>query len=113
MYRYVTMKVAGVPEPLEPLQRERAAEMAETLRALGNPVRIRIVDLLCEGELHVGAIAEQLEVGQPIVSQQLRILRMSGLVEASREGGFARYRLARPQLRTLMRCLHRCCEEAL
>lgn len=97
----------------DPLPRERAVTMAETLRALGNPVRIRIVDLLCVGEYHVGAISERLEVSQPIVSQQLRILRMSGLVEALREGGFVRYRLARPQLRSLMRCLHRCCEESL
>jgi len=87
----------------------RADHIAEVLKALAHPLRIRIVALLCqEGECHVNAIAEQLGVKQAILSQQLRILRMRRLVDVVRKDGFARYRIAEPQLRTLVRCMEGC-----
>jgi ArsR family transcriptional regulator len=86
----------------------RARHLADILKALGHQSRLRIVAVLCDQEETVGEIAVQLDIPQALVSQQLRILRMSGLVEASREGGFARYRLAEPRLRELLRCLEGC-----
>jgi DNA-binding transcriptional ArsR family regulator len=86
----------------------RARHLADILKALGHASRLRIVAVLCEREETVGEIAGRLDLPQAIVSQQLRILRMSGLVEASREKGFARYRLAQPRLRELLRCLDGC-----
>jgi DNA-binding transcriptional ArsR family regulator len=87
----------------------KAAHVAEVLKAVAHPLRIRIVAILCRsGEAHVNGLAEQLEVPQAIVSQQLRILRMRGLVEATRENGFAWYRLAEPSLRDLVCCMERC-----
>jgi DNA-binding transcriptional ArsR family regulator len=88
--------------------RGRARQLADILKALGHPSRLRIVAVLCEQERTVGEIAAELGIHQALVSQQLRILRMSGLVEALREGGFARYRLAEPRLRELLRCLEGC-----
>jgi DNA-binding transcriptional ArsR family regulator len=66
------------------------------------------VSLLCEGEENVGGIAAGLGLPQAIVSQQLRILRLGGLVESTRQGGFAVYRLAEPRLKDLVRCLEKC-----
>jgi len=86
----------------------RAEHVSEVLKAVAHPVRLRIVAILCAGEANVTAIAERLGVAQPIVSQQLRILRAAGLVAASREGGFATYRLLEPNLRDLVRCMDRC-----
>jgi DNA-binding transcriptional ArsR family regulator len=86
----------------------RAEHIAEMLRALAHPLRIRIVALLCAEETHVNALAERLQVKQAIVSQQLRILRMRRLVEVVRQSGFARYRIAEPRLRTLIRCMEGC-----
>jgi DNA-binding transcriptional ArsR family regulator len=88
--------------------RERAAVCADTLKALGHPARLRIVKELCGGERTVGGISRSLGIPQAIASQQLRILRMAGLVSATRAGGFARYALAVPQLRNLITCLERC-----
>ena len=45
---------------------------------------------------------------QPIISQQLRILRSNGLVAATRENGFAVYRLEEPALRDLVGCMEKC-----
>lgn len=87
---------------------ERAAHLAGILKALGHPARLRIAAALCEAPETVGEMARQLGLPQAILSQHLRILRMSGLVAASREGGYARYRIARPRLRGLLRCLDGC-----
>jgi ArsR family transcriptional regulator len=86
----------------------RADHVAEVLKAVAHPLRLRIVASLCEGEAHVGALAEKLGASQAIVSQQLRILRSHGLVAATRGGGFARYRLVEQNLRGLVRCMENC-----
>ncbi|HEY6104636.1 MAG TPA: metalloregulator ArsR/SmtB family transcription factor [Anaeromyxobacteraceae bacterium] len=86
----------------------RAEHCANVLKAVAHPLRLRIVAALCQGEAHVNALAERLGASQAIVSQQLRILRMHGLVEARRANGFARYRLLEPNLRSLVECMERC-----
>ncbi len=93
------------------MESENCGRVVEILKAIAHPVRLRIVASLCEGDAHVSALAETLQLNQAIVSQQLRILRMSGLVEATREGGFAVYRLTEPHLKDLIGCMERCCGE--
>src|SRR5512145_2160308 len=86
----------------------RAGHIAEVLKAVAHPLRVRIVAVLCAGEETVGDLAERVEAPQPIVSQQLRILRAQGLVAAERAGGFARYRIAEPALHELVGCMEKC-----
>jgi ArsR family transcriptional regulator len=87
---------------------DRAAHLAEVLKAVAHPLRLRIVAFLCEGEANVTGLVEALGSPQPLVSQQLRILRAQGLVEATREDGFAWYRLGEPALRELVCCMEKC-----
>jgi DNA-binding transcriptional ArsR family regulator len=89
-------------------ERARAADCADILKALGNPARLRIVKALCGGGETVTGLSARLGLPQAIVSQQLRILRMAGLAAGTREGGYARYALALPQLRELISCLEKC-----
>ncbi|MBM4321568.1 MAG: winged helix-turn-helix transcriptional regulator [Deltaproteobacteria bacterium] len=89
--------------------KEAQEHMVELLKAIAHPVRLGIVTVLADGEEHVSSLAARLEASQAIVSQQLRILRMSGIVETSRRQGFAVYRLARPQLRQVLECMQQCC----
>ena len=93
-------------------ERPRAGHLADVLKALAHPARLRIVAILCEGEESVIGLAERLDLKQAIVSQQLRILRMSGLVAATRQDGFSRYALAEPRLRDLVACLEGCHRDA-
>jgi ArsR family transcriptional regulator len=86
----------------------RAAHLAEVLKAVAHPLRLRIVARLCQGEAHVTALVAALGAAQPLVSQQLRILRAQGLVAATREDGHAFYRLAEPALRELVCCMEKC-----
>jgi ArsR family transcriptional regulator len=85
-----------------------AKHAAEMIKALGHPIRLRIIALLCQKRQHVTALAERLGAKQAIISQQLRILRIHGLVEVGRESGFAYYRLAEPKLRELIHCIEGC-----
>lgn len=86
----------------------KAVHLADILKALAHPVRLQIVAILCEGEENVNGLAGRLGVKQAIVSQQLRILRMSGLVGMTRESGFSCYRLTETRLRELVHCLEGC-----
>ncbi len=88
--------------------RGHAQYLAETLRAVAHPVRLGVVAVLCERQANVTEIAELVGRPQAVVSQALRILRMSGLVRVARAGGFARYSLAEPRLRDLVKCLEGC-----
>jgi len=60
--------------------------VAKYFRGLGDPIRLRILELLrAEGELTVGQLVERLAIAQPKVSNHLACLRWCGFVEARRE----------------------------
>ena len=67
--------------------------LADTFRALGDPTRVRILDVLSHGELCVCDLAAVLSLSQSAVSHQLRLLRGLRLVRARREGRMVFYAL--------------------
>ncbi len=77
----VTSAAAGTTSP------------AETLRAVADPVRLRILELLGRESLCVCHLQEELDLQQTLVSHHLRTLRHAGLVEAEPRGRFVYYRL--------------------
>ncbi|MDM5353288.1 metalloregulator ArsR/SmtB family transcription factor [Lysinibacillus sphaericus] len=60
--------------------------VSQTFKALSDPTRIRILNLLCADEHSVNDIAEILDLGQSTVSHQLRFLKNLRLVKFRREG---------------------------
>lgn len=68
-------------------------ECADQLKALADPIRLRIIDALRMGELTVTDIALTLELDMVIVSHHLGILKNAQLVERERDGRFIIYRL--------------------
>jgi ArsR family transcriptional regulator len=82
--------------------------LSEILKALGHPIRLQIVAILCQGDEHVGALADRIGAPPAIVSQQLGILRTRDLVSRTRQNGRAVYQLAEPRLRQLIDCLEGC-----
>ncbi len=62
-------------------------------RVLGHPARVRILELLREGERSVGALQAELELDSSGTSQHLAALRRIGLVDARREGTSVFYRV--------------------
>ena len=68
--------------------------VAKYFRALGDPTRLRILELVAEGEMSVGQIVKQLGLPQPKVSNHLACLRWCGFVASRREHRVIYYRLA-------------------
>ena len=67
--------------------------MVEQLKAIAHPLRLRILQSLGHGERNVGEIEEASQIGQPSLSQQLGVLRKTGLVEPQKQGKLVYYRL--------------------
>jgi DNA-binding transcriptional ArsR family regulator len=67
--------------------------LADTFRALGDPTRVRILDVLSHGELCVCDLAAVLSLSQSAVSHQLRLLRSLRLVRPRRDGRMVFYAL--------------------
>ncbi len=59
-----------------------------------SPTRLKIMDLLGQGEMSVGVLAEQLEVSMANVSQHLRLMRDQGALQFRRDGKTVYYRVA-------------------
>jgi DNA-binding transcriptional ArsR family regulator len=62
-------------------------------RALADPTRRRILELLSHRDLTAGEIAEEFPIAFPSVSRHLGVLKDAGLVDSEREGQHIRYRL--------------------
>ena len=67
---------------------------ADFFRALAHPVRIRILEALGKGERSVQELQEALGLEQPIVSQQLAVLRSKNIVKPRKLGTTVRYALS-------------------
>jgi ArsR family transcriptional regulator len=75
---------------------------AEFFRTLAHPVRIRVLELLCEGPKAVRDLLAEIEIEASSLSQQLAVLRRYGIVTATREGSTVVYALAGADVSELM-----------
>ena len=66
-------------------------------RALADPTRLRLLNLVADREICVCYFVEILRIGQPKISRHLAYLRRAGMVAARREGKWMHYRLAIPK----------------
>jgi DNA-binding transcriptional ArsR family regulator len=75
---------------------------AEFFKALGHPLRIRVLELLSEGPKSVSTLLEFMDTGQPQLSRRLAQLRREGLVVARREGSMVLYSTADERITELL-----------
>jgi DNA-binding transcriptional ArsR family regulator len=95
------MPVAG------PESGQLQAFKAEFFKALAHPLRIRLLELLVTGERSVLELQRALAVEQPVVSQQLAVLRAKHIVRARKEGTTVRYAVGDPELGALLEVARR------
>jgi ArsR family transcriptional regulator len=89
-----------------PLGADERTELAGQFKALADPSRVAILSMLsAEQEVCVCVFTDALDLSQPTISHHLRILREAGLVEASRRGTWAFYRLVPEALEGLRAAL--------
>ena len=88
----------------EPLSAEAATELAGMLKALSDPVRLRLLSVVAShsgGEACVCDISAGITVGQPTVSHHLKVLRTAGLLDSERRGSWVYYRVIPEALQQL------------
>ncbi|GHA91239.1 ArsR/SmtB family transcription factor [Streptomyces termitum] len=86
---------------------------AEFFRMLGHPVRIRVLELLQHGPVPVRDLLDDIAIEPSSLSQQLAVLRRSGIVVSLREGSTVRYALAGGDVADLLRAARRILTELL
>jgi ArsR family transcriptional regulator, arsenate/arsenite/antimonite-responsive transcriptional repressor len=92
-----TKRPAGEPccEPVvyPDVEREQAERMAAIAKALADPVRLQLIDVLRKhaGKVCVCELVPLFDLSQPTVSHHLKVLRGAGLVESERRGLWAYY----------------------
>lgn len=86
---------AGPPQPIHQI-------LADFFRMLGHHVRVRIVELLRDGELTVGELQAKLEIDSSGASQHLGAMRRQGLLESRRDGTSVYYRVRDPRIFQLL-----------
>ena len=94
---------ASAVPPAESLEGDAADhDLAALCKALGHPVRVRIVRLLSQQARCVcGEIVEQIDLAQSTVSQHLQVLKDAGLVRAEADGARVRYDIEPAALRRM------------
>jgi ArsR family transcriptional regulator len=86
---------------------------AEMFRSLGHPARIRVLEVLSEGEHSVGDMQPLVGIESSHLSQQLAVLRRAGLVTTRREGTSVIYSLRSPEIAALLAAAKRVLIETL
>lgn len=98
----VSSAVSTAPFRL-PAAPARVDLVAKYFRGLGDPSRLRILELLRrEGELSVGELVQRLCLPQPKVSNHMACLRWCGFIEARREGRIVYNRIADPRVAAML-----------
>ncbi len=80
-------------------------DLLRVLRALADENRLRILEILRDGEHCVCELQSSVEIGQSLLSHHLRILREAGIVQDRREGRWVHYSLSADAVQPLARYL--------
>lgn len=75
------------------LPEEELTDIADFFKVFGDPTRLKILFMLTEGEANVNTISATLNLSQSVVSQHLKLLRVSRLVSYRKDGKNVIYRL--------------------
>ena len=90
-----------VPLVAEPLTADQAGRLAPAFKALGDPVRLRLLSLIAShrgGEACVCDLTDAFDLKAPTISHHLKVLKETGLVTAERRGTWVYYRAERAAL---------------
>ncbi len=92
----------------DPLTVDQAADLAKVFKAIGEPVRLRLLSLIAShagGEACVCDLTDAFELSGPTISHHLKVLREAGVIEGDRRGTWIYYRVKPDTLRLLSESL--------
>ena len=90
----VVVDACSAPLVSEPLSENAAAGLAQVFKALGDPVRLRLVSLIGAhqgGEVCVCDLTAAFDLTQPTISHHLKVLREAGIIDSERRGTWVYY----------------------
>jgi ArsR family transcriptional regulator len=96
------------PLVAEPLTEQSAADLARGFKALGDPVRLRLLSLIASragGEVCVCELTDAFTLTGPTISHHLRVLREAGLIDCQRRGTWVYYWIVPANLAALSQLL--------
>ena len=104
-------EVVGCCSPLvrEPLSQTQAVELSRLFKAMGDPVRLRLLSLIAShegGEACVCDLTGVFDLSGPTISHHLKVLRQAGLISGQRRGTWVYYRVHPESLGNLSAVLH-------
>lgn len=88
-------------------------QLARLGKALSNPYRLEMLELLAQGERTVESLATEMDLSMASTSQHLQALRQASLVESRKDGLFVHYRLAGPDVFELSKVIRTVAEQRL
>jgi len=98
-----------MPAELELLPLEALSEAAECLKVIAHPVRLRMVEILMQGEFPVHELARMCELPPHQACEHLRLMRAQRLLTSERRGRAVYYRIESQRLPALIGCLRKTC----
>lgn len=90
---------------------DKLSGAADCLKVMAHPIRLRIVNILMQGDFAVKEIAEMCETSPNQTCEHLRLLRRQGLLESERRGRTVYYKILSPQLPALLGCITKNCNK--
>ncbi|HUY87345.1 MAG TPA: metalloregulator ArsR/SmtB family transcription factor [Pirellulales bacterium] len=84
---------------------EALGRAAECLRLLAHPHRLRMIQMLLQGEYTVGELAEACELPTAMASEHLRLMQRCGLMTSEKDGRKVFYRVAESHLKNILKCI--------
>jgi ArsR family transcriptional regulator, arsenate/arsenite/antimonite-responsive transcriptional repressor len=100
----VITEACSTPLVREPIGEAPAAGLAQVFRALGDPVRLRLVSIIGAhqgGEVCVCDLTDAFDLTQPTISHHLKVLRQAGIIDSDRRGTWVYYRLVPATLKAV------------
>ncbi|MGW6268375.1 ArsR/SmtB family transcription factor [Streptomyces sp. NPDC055060] len=79
-----------------PMDQDQAVQLAKVFKALGDPVRLRLLSMIASregGEICVCELTPAFDLSQPTISHHLKLLKQAGLIDSERRGTWVHYRL--------------------
>lgn len=92
----------------EKVDEKKIEKAAELFKSFGNPIRIKIIDALKDKSLRVMDLSGNLGYPQPIISQQIKVLKNAGIVHKIKDGRNYLYKLSNPLFSEMIHCMRGC-----
>ncbi len=80
-------------------------DAAECLRTLAHPHRLRMIQMLLQGDYTVSELAQACELPSAMASEHLRLMQRCGFLTSEKEGRKVFYRVAEPHLKNILKCV--------